>query len=425
MNKLDSIFQEVLEKIEPQKETINFIENSLRDFLKKLNSNIKSSKIKAEVFIGGSFAKKTVIKKDNYDVDIFVRFDKSYSDKNLSELTLKLLNNIKNVVTVHGSRDYYRVQFSPDFFIEVVPVLKINNPKDSENITDLSYSHVKYINKKIKLKKILDDIKLAKAFCHANNCYGAESYIGGFSGYSLELLVFYYKGFLPMLRNLVKSKGKLIIDIEKHYKNKNVVLMDLNSSKLFSPIVLIDPTYKQRNALAALTDETFEKFREVSQEFLKNPSVNFFEKQKTNIDEIKSNAKKNKQDFVFIEAKTDKQEGDVAGSKLIKFFRHLTTEIEKYFEIKSKEFNYNNNQSARFFFVAKPKKEIIFSGPNIKDKINAKKFKEEHKKTSIKNKRLYSKEKIDFDLKKFISKMKVKDKKKIKEMYIDDLKILI
>jgi len=424
MNKTNLIFKEVLEKVEPPKETIKFIEDSLSNFLKEINKKINSLKINAEIFVGGSFAKKTVIKKDAYDVDIFIRFDKKYKDENLSELAKKLLNGVKNISTIHGSRDYYKIQISPDFFLEVIPVLKVKNPKESENITDLSYSHVKYINKKVKTKNILDDIKLAKAFCHANKCYGAESYIGGFSGYSLELLVYHYKGFLKFLKAIVKSKDKLIIDIEKYYRNKNIILMDLNSAKLQSPIILIDPTCKQRNAAAAISEETFAKFKDISEKFLKNPSIKFFEMQKTDLEKIKLNAKKNKFEFVLLECKTDKQEGDVAGSKLLKFYKHLILEIEKYFDVKEKGFNYNHKQSARFFFVVKSKKEMLFSGPFIKDKSNVKKFKSEHKKTFLKSKKLFAKEKIDFDLKKFISKMKLKDKRKIKEMYIEGLEVL-
>jgi tRNA CCA-adding enzyme len=424
MNKTNLIFKEVLEKIEPPKETIKFIQDSLQDFLKKINKKIKSSKIKAEVFIGGSFAKKTVIKKDYYDVDVFIRFDKKYKDKNLSELTAKLLKGIKNVSTIHGSRDYYRIQLSPDFFIEIIPVLKVKTPKEADNITDLSYSHVKYINKKVKSQKILDDIKLAKAFCHANNCYGAESYIGGFSGYSLELLVYHYKSFLKFLKEISKSKDKIIIDTEKHYRNRNIVLMDLNSAKLQSPIILIDPTHKQRNALAALSIETFEKCKKSAEKFLKNPTIKSFEIQKTDLEKIKKQAQKNKHEFILIETKTNKQEGDVAGSKLLKFYKHLANEIKKYFEIKNNGFNYNHKQSARYFFVVKKKKEILCSGPNIKDKSNVKKFKKEHKKTFTKSKRLYAKEKIDFDLKKFLGDWTKKNKKRIKEMYILDLKII-
>lgn len=424
MNKFNNIFKEVLIKIEPPYETTKFIDNSLNDFLKKVNKRIKSLKIDAEVFIGGSFAKKTVIKKDYYDVDVFMRFDKKYKGKNLSELTSKLLEGIKNILIIHGSRDYFRIQFSPDFFIEVIPVLKVKNPKESDNITDLSYSHVKYINKKIKSKKILEDIKIAKAFCHANNCYGAESYIGGFSGYSLELLVYHYKSFLKFLKEIIKAKDKIIIDTERHYRNKNIILMDINSAKLISPIILIDPTYKQRNALAALSDETFNKFKKSAKQFLKNPTIKSFEIQKTDLEKIKNSALKNKNKFILIEAYTNKQEGDVAGSKLLKFYRHLNLEMEKYFEIKNSGFNYNHKHSARYFFVVKNKKEILHNGPNIKDKLNVKKFKKEHKKTFTKLKKLYAKEKIDFTVIEFIKKFKVKNKKRIKEMYIKELKIL-
>lgn len=423
-NKFDKIFSEVLERIEPQKDTIGFIEKSLNEFRQILNQNIKKLNINAEVFIGGSFAKKTVIRKNYYDVDVFVRFDKKYREKDISQITKKLLKGIKNVSLIHGSRDYYRVQISVDFFIEVIPVLKAKTPKEAENITDLSYSHVKYINKKIKSKKILGDIKVAKAFAHANNCYGAESYVGGFSGYALELLVYHYKGFLKFLREVVKSKGKIIIDIERHYRNKNIILMDVNSAKLESPVILIDPTHKQRNALAALSIETFERFRKSAGQFLKNPNIKSFEVKRTDLEKVKAQADKNKFEFILIESKTDKQEGSVAGSKLLKFYRHLTSEIERYFEVKNKGFNYNNKQSARYFFVVKGKKEILCVGPEVNDKPNVKRFKKEHKKTFTKSGKVYAKEKIDFTIKEFVKRWKIQNKKRVSEMYVKALKVL-
>ncbi|MFH1801580.1 MAG: nucleotidyltransferase domain-containing protein, partial [archaeon] len=282
--KIDSILKEVLEKIEPPKEELKFINESLRDFLERIRKRIEVLKINAEVFVGGSFAKGTVIKKDYYDVDVFVRFDKKYKDEEISVLTKKILKDIKGVLVVHGSRDYFRVKINSYFFIEVIPVTKIAKSSEARNITDLSYSHVKYVNKKIKSKKVLDEIKIAKAFCHAKKCYGAESYINGFSGYGLELLVYHYGSFLKFIKAASKMENKEVVDIEKHYKNKPTVLMDLNGSKLHSPIILIDPTHKQRNALAALSDETFEKFREECKKFLKNPSIKSFEIEKTDLE---------------------------------------------------------------------------------------------------------------------------------------------
>ncbi len=423
-NKINSILEEVLGKIEPPKEDLEIIKNSLKDFLEKFDKKVKRLKIDAEVFIGGSFAKETVIKKDYYDLDIFIRFNKKYKDEEISKLTGKILKEFVNVSVVHGSRDYFRIKISPSFFIEVIPVIKVKNPKESENITDLSYSHVKYIKRKIKTRKILDEIKLAKVFCYANHCYGAESYINGFSGYALELLIFHYKGFLKFIKAISKIKDKEVIDIEKHYKNKQTVLMDVNSSKLKSPIILIDPTYKQRNALAALSEETLEKFQKVCKKFLKNPSIKAFEIEKINLEKIKKQAEKNKFEFILLETKTNKQEGDVAGTKLLKFYKHLNNEIEKFFYIKNKGFNYNGKKSARYFFVVKNKKEILVDGPNIRDKKNLMKFKKKHKKTFVKKNRIYAKELIKFDIKKFLENWKIKNKRKIKEMGIIGLKII-
>ena len=71
---------------------------------------------------------------------------------------------------------------------------------------------------------------------------------------------------------------------------------------------------------------------------------------------------------MLLEATTNKQEGDVAGSKLLKFYNHLTTQIERYFEIKNKGFEYNQGKTAKYFFVVKSKKEIISKYQKLKIK---------------------------------------------------------
>jgi len=441
--KINLILKEVLEKIKPPKEDLNFIETNLNEFLKEIKKRIKKNKLKAEIFIGGSFAKGTVISKDYYDVDIFMRFDKEY--KNISKLTKEILRGIKNVSIIHGSRDYFRIKKGPKFFIELVPVKKISKPSQAENITDLSYSHVNYIKKKIKNKNILNEIRIAKAFCYATNTYGAESYVNGFSGYGLELLVYYYGSFLKFIKTICKEakkskKGKniwskeyekkweemrkkIIIDIEKYYKNRQMVLFDVNASKLNSPIILMDPTCPQRNVLAALSNQTFNNFKKECKKFLKNPSIKSFEKKEINIEKIREQAEKKRLEFVLLESKTKKQSGDIAGTKLLKFFKHLEREISRFFEIKQRGFEYNGKKSATYYFAVESKKEILTSGPFVKDKKSVKAFRKKHKKIFTKAKRIYARDKIDFSLKEFISKWKRKYKKRLKEMSIISLKV--
>lgn len=423
--KLDLVLNEVLKDITIPKENLDLMKEKLKEFEEKINLRLKKLKIDAELFVGGSFAKNTLIKKKNYDVDLFLRFDKKYSEKDLFKLSKSVLKKLKGVSIVHGSRDYFRIKVNDSFYLEVIPVIKIKNPEESKNITDLSFSHVKYLNSKIKSQKILDEIKLAKAFCAANEVYGAESYVQGFSGYSLELLVYYYKSFEKFLKELVRNrKDKLIIDIEKKYKNSKEIMFELNGSKLLSPVILIDPTYKERNALAALSNETYENFKKAGKVFLKNPKKEFFVEKKINLDELKEKSIKEGKEFIYLKFKTKKQEGDIAGTKLLKFYRHLLSELSRFYVVENSGFKYFDKQEGKCYFVLSKNEEIIYSGPFINDDKNVEIFKKHHVSTFIENGKIYAREKIDFTIKEFFKNWIKKNKSKIKEMYISKIEFI-
>lgn len=427
--KVGDILKEVLKRVEPPAQEMESMKNYLEQFIQRFEKKCAELKINAEVFVGGSFAKKTVIKKKNYDVDIFLRFDPTYSkeERDISELARKILDlNQEKYVGVKGSRNYFRIKVDENFSLEIIPVIKVKNPQESENITDLSYSHVKYINKKVKDKKILEEIKIAKAFCYGCNAYGAESYIKGFSGYSIELLIYHYKCFSNFIKAVAKTKDKekIVIDIEKVYRNKSEIMMNLNTAKLQAPIILIDPTYKQRNVCAALSEETFKQFRYCCNQFLKKPLIKWFEEQELDLDKVKKNSLKKKQEFCIIRLETDRQEGDIAGTKLLKFYEHMYFEIEKYFQIKERGFSYDGMHKARAFFVVKSRKEIEHQGPRVSDKENVKAFKKRHKKIIVRKGKLVAKEKIDFTIQDFFEKWKEKNFGKIREMDITELKVL-
>ena len=76
--------------------------------------------------------------------------------------------------------------------------------------------------------------------------------------------------------------------------------------------------------------------------------------------------------------------------------------------------------------MVKRKQEILFDGPNVNDEKNVKEFKKIHKgKIFIKNKRIHAKEKINFGIEMFLEDWKKKNQRRIKEMYVSELKILL
>lgn len=127
---------------------------------------------------------------------------------------------------------------------------------------------------------------------------------------------------------------------------------------------------------------------------------------------------------MILNLKTNKQEGDIAGSKLVKFYRHLAEEIGKSYKIVNKGFEYGGQKNAEAFFVVKNKGGIIFNGPSSKDKENTRKFKMRHKNTFVKNGKIYAREKINQKIGDFSKEWKSKNSEKIREMGISRLEIV-
>ncbi|MBT5924663.1 hypothetical protein HOH30_02975, partial [Candidatus Woesearchaeota archaeon] len=196
---MGSVTKQALERIKPSNEEKSLFNNITSSFITQLNKKLSGAK----AILGGSGAKDTWLSK-NHDIDVFVKYDYTqYKDKSsqLSEIAEKSLKKAFPKLThkrLHGSRDYFQVVYKTYVF-EVVPILTITKSEKAVNITDISPLHAGWVNKHAKTVK--DDIRLAKKFMRANRLYGAESYIGGFSGYVLEILTVYYGSFDKLLQS--------------------------------------------------------------------------------------------------------------------------------------------------------------------------------------------------------------------------------
>ena len=380
--KIDKLLEKVILSIRIPEEDFATIKKEAKETV----SALKKKGLRAE--IGGSLAKSTLIRKKNQDIDIFVRLDK----KEMSLFEKKLLKTTLKFEVVHGSRDYFRIKKN-NLCIEIIPLLKFKRTEEAENVTDFSLLHVKYILSKLaKNRELSNEIMLAKSFCYACNCYGAESYIGGFSGYALEVLVCHYKGFINFLKKIRKDR---VIDPARKFKNEKEIYRELNQSKLQSPVILIDPTHKYRNVCAGLTKESFGRFLEHVKKFLNSPSENFFIKKEFNAKEFFERAKMKHLAGYLFEIKTNKQEGDIAGAKMKKFFNHLVSELSrKEQEVVSSEFVFDEAREARAYLALKPKEFIEIIGPKKIMDNAVKKFKKVRKKIYLSKGFVCAKEKV-------------------------------
>jgi tRNA nucleotidyltransferase (CCA-adding enzyme) len=206
----------------------------------------------------------------------------------------------------------------------------------------------------------------------------------------LDILVTYYKGFIPLLKAAKGWKPKVVLDYNNIYKGK--ALMMLNKSKTEGPLILVDPVQPGRNAAAALTQENLDKFMKAAKEFLKKPSESFFIEK-----ELDFNALKKKGHLIKIQVKTLDDKEDVAGTKFVRAFEHVRDQL-KDFQIKNAGWLWDKKENGIWWFVF-GKKQLPavcdWQGPPVKLTEAVKKFKKIYKRTFTKSGRVWAKVKCE------------------------------
>ena len=253
---------------------------------------------------------------------------------------------------MQGSRTYFQVK-KGTFLFEIVPVCAITSPEQIRNVTDMSPLHVAYVRGALSPEQ-KDDVRLTKQFCKAAGVYGAESYIKGFSGYGLEILIAHYGSFEKLLDAAANTwphahGSKLVLDPAKYYRDSHSALLRLNEAKTQAPIILIDPVDKNRNAAAAVGVESYERFRAAAQAFLNVPSVVFFDT-KLSIPRIRETWKGKKILFVTVKTPSDRQ--DIAGCKVLAYHEQaIRLLMETGFPLVHSEWRFGEKVSACWYVL--------------------------------------------------------------------------
>lgn len=401
LKRINSIIEDVKSRVRPD----NSILKNVDLVVKKINDAIKELGIDAKCMKGGSIAKNTFLKHD-HDVDLFVRFALKYPDEKLSDMLQEVLkkaftkNSIRKIRRIHGSRDYYQFALMGIDY-EIIPVLKIHksNLHESKNITDFSPLHVEWTGSKIMTHpELADEIRVAKQFCKANGVYGAESYINGFSGHIVDILVIHYGSFLSLVKKFasieeISLQKPIIIDTDNLLRDP---IKQLNKSKI-TPLIIIDPIQSERNAAAALSKEKLMMFIDSCKRFLDSPSEDFFKIKRFNLEkkisELKRSIKKSK--IIVIKISTLDGSKDIVGTKVYKVYEELIKQLLlNDFKVLDSAWDFDFEKRNSFIIYVFEKGRLSDSverqGPPLSAKGDVQKFMEKHKTTKVKGNRIYA-----------------------------------
>ncbi len=386
-SKLRKLLKSVLQEIKPSLQELK----EERAFAKEIVARLKRH-INAEITVTGSVAKGTFLR-ESKDLDIFLLFKQSVPKEKFESLTKSAVAKAfprQHYVISYAEHPYVRLHLSGRR-IDIVPAYKITNASQLKSAVDRSVLHAKFILANLR-KKQIDEVLLLKKFLKSNALYGAEIRVQGFSGYLCELIILHYKSFVNLLKSVRGWKLPIFIDLKKYYK-KNEITDAIK--KFHSPLVVIDPTDKNRNVAAAVSIENVKLFAVLSKRFLQNTNNRFFASPPSFYGKLK----KIKQGYLIRLEKPDVVD-DILWGQIRKMERLLIDFLEKHdFEVKKILDDADDEIKLAVSLKENvlPREKLIL-GPPLKLKDNVKKFKLAHKRSRfiIKNKKVcaYAKREI-------------------------------
>ncbi len=384
---IQHILEEVLKDISPD----NKEKTELREFSNKVIEELKKilEYPAIDIVQVGSTARDSNLKND-YDIDIFIRFEKNTEKEQLKEIGLELG---KKVVEKLNGKHWIEYAEHPyisaevdKYSLDIVPCYKIDWNEKIISAVDRTPLHNEFLKERLEKRNLCDDVRLLKKFLKGIGIYGSDLKTKGFSGYLCELLIIHYNGFINLLKNAKDWKIGQKIILEDIFKIYNLD-EDYKFKKFNDPLIVYDPVDLNRNVAAALSKENLCKFIFYSHQFLENPSKDFFYDYRGKLRDILNDREKG----LLITLKINRNK-DIVDDVIYPQMDKLQKSINKVLKENDFEFlrycNYADDDfcylSWEFLIYELPNVKIN-EGPPVFDKERVNKFIKKNDKYFIKN----------------------------------------
>ncbi len=220
----------------------------------------------------GSVARGTWVRGDK-DIDIFMLFSPEISREELQEKGLAAAYAVVEKFSGTAEEKYaehpYLNAVIEGFDVDLVPCYNVSTTAEMKCAVDRTPFHTRYLLPKI--GDLREDVLLLKQFAKGGGVYGSDHMTGGFSGYLCELLILAYGGFSAFMQAASQYRYGEVVDIENYYPEKKEI-----RKKFSEPLIVIDPTDKDRNVAAALTPTRFSEFMELARDYCASPNRLYF-----------------------------------------------------------------------------------------------------------------------------------------------------
>lgn len=258
---------EVLRDVTPSPEEERALAATVKDLEARCDAALAAARLPGRAAVQGSVAKGTWLR-GGADLDLFLLLDPtvpaSRLDSVAGEVGAKVLQDARRKYAQHP---YLSGTFQ-GHAVDLVPAYAVPNAGAKMSAVDRTPFHTAWV------KAHLDgaargQVRLAKKWLKGVGAYGAQTALGGFSGYLVEVLVARWGSFSGLLDWLAADAAPHRIAVPPGGPDQ--VKDDV------SPLVVVDPVDPARNCAAAVTAPTLALAVQAARAYVAQPSRAFFQ----------------------------------------------------------------------------------------------------------------------------------------------------
>lgn len=256
--------QEVLARLTPGAQEAAAMQRRVERLEAACQEALEAEGLRGVPTVQGSVAKGTWLSGAT-DLDCFLLMDPGLPEDRLKAVAEAVGPQILSDVRKKYAQHPYLIGTFDGLEVDLVPAYRLQDAGDRMSAVDRTPFHTAWV------RDHLDDaargqVRLLKRWCKGVGVYGAETAIGGFSGYLLEVLVHRFGSFDDVLAWLAAdARPRRIAPDGRDQVDDDV-----------SPLVVVDPVDATRNCAAAVQDDALQRAGEAATAYRRAPDERFF-----------------------------------------------------------------------------------------------------------------------------------------------------
>lgn len=256
---------EVLGEVTPSAEEQAALDAVVADLVRRCDAQLQAAGLPGRAAVQGSVAKGTWLRGGGgADIDLFLLLDPSVPQDRLEAIALEVGPKVLAGCQKKYAQHPYLTGTFRGHDVDLVPAYAVAEAGAKMSAVDRTPFHTAWVREHLGQHK-RSQARLLKRWLKGVGAYGAQTAIGGFSGYLVEILVARFLSF-----------DGVLVWLSGGAQPRRIALGGDQVKDEVAPLVVVDPVDPARNCAAAVSLPTLELAVEAAKAYRRSPGRRFF-----------------------------------------------------------------------------------------------------------------------------------------------------